>query len=100
MEFDPGVVGAETPVDADAGGVATGLVGGDGAFQGVGVGVSAPLRQARLNALNSISAMFTQLACLRRVVKLQAYGNAPGLGGGKGLIERGPAVSVQSLPRT
>ena len=63
MEFGAGVVGAEAPVDGNAGGVAAALVGGDGAFQGIGVGVSA-LEAARLNTLNSISAMFSQLACL------------------------------------
>ena len=41
MEFDPGIVGAEAPVDRDARRVAPGFVGRDGAFQGVGVGVSA-----------------------------------------------------------
>lgn len=41
MEFGSGIVGAEPPVDRDARGVALGFVGGDGAFQGVGVGVSA-----------------------------------------------------------
>ena len=62
MKFDPGVVGSEAPVDRDARGVAPGLVGRDGALQSVGVGVSPS--ETSINALNSISAMFSQLACL------------------------------------
>ena len=63
MQFGSGILSAEPPVDGDPRCVALGLVGRDLALQCVGVGVS-PLRQARLNALNSISAMFNQLACL------------------------------------
>ena len=63
MQFGSGILSAEPPVDGDARCVALGFVGRDLALQGVRVGVL-PLRQARLNALNSISAMFNQLACL------------------------------------
>ena len=63
MEFGSGVVGAEPPVDGDPRCVALGLVGGDLALQGVASGFLL-LRQERPNALNSISAMFNQLACL------------------------------------
>ena len=38
MEFGSGVVGAEAPVNGDARGVAPSSVGGDGTFQGVGIG--------------------------------------------------------------
>ena len=40
MEFGSGVVSAKPPVDGDAGWVAAGLVGRDGALQRVDVGVS------------------------------------------------------------
>lgn len=63
MEFDPGVAGTEAPVDADAGCVAASFVGRDGALQCVASGFR-PLRQERFKALNSISAIFSQLACL------------------------------------
>ena len=66
MQFGSGILSAEPPVDGDARCVALGFVGRDLALEGVRVGVSetSALRQARLNALNSISAMFNQLACL------------------------------------
>ena len=41
MEFDPGVVGAETPVDGAAGCVAAGLVSRDGTFQSINIEASA-----------------------------------------------------------
>ena len=64
MEFGSDVVGAEPPVDGDARCVALALVGGDLALQCVRARGFLLLRQERLNALNAISAMLSQLACL------------------------------------
>ena len=64
MQCGSGILSAEPPVDGDARCVALGLVGRDLALQGIGASGFLPLRQARLNALSSISAMFNQLACL------------------------------------
>ena len=63
MQFGSGVLGVEPPVDGGLGGVALDLIGVDGSLQGSLVGLR-PWRQARVNTLNSISAMFSQLACL------------------------------------
>ena len=63
MQFGSGVLGVEPPVDGGLGGVALDLIGVDGSLQGSLVGIT-PLGQARVNTLNSISAMFSQLACL------------------------------------
>ena len=63
MQFGSGILSAEPPVDGDARCIALGLVGRDLALHASASGFL-PWRQARLNALNSISAMFSQLACL------------------------------------
>ena len=54
-----------------------------------------PRRQSRVNTLNSISAVFSQLAGFGGVVKLQAFHDTSGLGGGKGLVKGSHAVDVQ-----
>ena len=63
MQFGSGILGAEAPVDGGPGRVAFGFIGVDCSLQAGFVGI-APCRQARVNTLNSISAMFSQLACL------------------------------------
>jgi len=94
MEFDPGVIGSEAPVDRHVLSVAPGLVGRDGTLQGIGVGIS---------ALETGAAQHTELnlrhvqptGVFGGVVKLQAFHDAPGFGGGKGLVQRRHAVGVQ-----
>ena len=56
MQFGSGVLGVEPPVDGGLGGVALDLIGVDGSLQGSLVGIT-PLGQARVNTLNSISAI-------------------------------------------
>ena len=63
MQFGSGVLGVEPPVGGGSCRIALGLVGVDRPLQSGSIRI-APWRQARVNTLNSISAMFSQLACL------------------------------------
>ena len=63
MEFGPGILDGETPVDDGLGLVALSLQGTDIAAETVASGCLCP-RQRRDMTLNSISAIFSQLPCL------------------------------------
>ena len=64
MQFGSGVPGAEPPVDGGLCRIALGLIGVDGSLQGQSRRDYASGDRPRVNTLNSISAMFSQLACL------------------------------------
>ena len=63
MEFGPGILGGEAPLDDRLGLVALPLQGADIVAEAVLVRVLCP-RQRRDMTLNSISAIFSQLPCL------------------------------------
>ena len=75
MEFDPGVAGTEAPIDGGSGGVAAGLVGRDGAFQGIDIGVSALETGSAQDAEFNLRRV-QPTGVLGSVVKLQALGDA------------------------
>jgi hypothetical protein len=68
-------------------GIAAFLPGGDLGDK-PGVTVDAAIEALACQTPISISTIFSQLACLRDVVELQAAQNAPGCVGREGLIER------------
>ncbi len=56
MQFGSGILSGEPPVDGGSCRIAFGRIGVDGSLQGSLVGIT-PLGQARVNTLNSISAI-------------------------------------------
>ena len=97
MEFDPGVVGSEAPVDRDARGVAPGLVGRDGTTQGVGIGVS-PFETSAAQRAELDLRHVQPTGVFGGVMKLQAFHNAASLGGGKGSRRRKPCGGCSGCP--
>ena len=94
MEFGSGVVGAEAPVDRDARGVAPRFVSRNGAFQGVGIGVSAFETGSAERAEFDLSHV-QPAGVLGGVVKLQESHDASGFGGREGFVQGSHAVGVQ-----
>ena len=94
MEFGSGIMGAEPPVDGDPRCVALGLVGGDLALQGVGVGVS-PFETGAAQHAELDLRHVEPAGVFGRVVKLEPLHDAPGLSSREGLVKGGPAVGVQ-----
>ena len=94
MEFGSGILGSEAPIDGGLAGVASDLIRVDSAGQGHGDAV------ASAEAVSGQDAEFDfrhvePTGVFGSVMKLQAFRDASGLGGGKGLVERGHAVDVQ-----
>ena len=86
LEFEAGIGGGETPVDAALGGIAIADPSGDLVFEGW------PVAQAPIETLLSQGAQLNlgdvePTAVFGRVMKLQAPGQAPSFWGREGLIE-------------
>ena len=94
MEFPSGVPGSEAPVDDGPGLVAL-------AFQGLGLPaerslVGEPLLQAGAGQYAELDFRHIQpSAVLGRMVKLQPFGNSPGLGSRERFVQRRLAMGIQ-----